>query len=115
MPEWRIPRRDCRVRFDRLASSQAGRRQARGARRIRCRDLMAAPPADTHRRLPTTSTSTLAVPSPEHDSGRWILIRLWNGAVLACFDNEASARSVMAGLADHEVVVLHFESLRSNR
>jgi hypothetical protein len=37
---------------------------------------------------------------------RWVLVRVWDGAVLAAFDDEASARTVMSCADDDEVVVL---------
>ena len=37
---------------------------------------------------------------------RWVLVQIWDGAVLAAFDNEASARAVMSCADDDEVVVL---------
>ena len=37
---------------------------------------------------------------------RWVLVQIWDGAVLAAFDNEASARAVMSNADDDELVVL---------
>jgi hypothetical protein len=37
---------------------------------------------------------------------RWVLVHVWDGAVLAAFDDEASARAVMSCADDDEVVVL---------
>jgi hypothetical protein len=39
---------------------------------------------------------------------RWALVQVWDGAVLARFDNETNAREAMNGADDNEVVVLHF-------
>ena len=36
----------------------------------------------------------------------WVLVQVWDGAVLARFDDEASARTVMSSADDDEVVVL---------
>jgi hypothetical protein len=41
---------------------------------------------------------------------RWILVRVWDGAVLAAFDDEASARTVMSCANDGDVVVLCVET-----
>jgi hypothetical protein len=37
---------------------------------------------------------------------RWALVHVWDGAVLATFDDEAAARQAMNGVDDDEVVVL---------
>lgn len=37
---------------------------------------------------------------------RWALVQVWDGAVLASFNHETSAREAMTGLDDDEVVVL---------
>jgi hypothetical protein len=37
---------------------------------------------------------------------RWMLVQVWDGAVLAAFDDEVSARAVMSCADDDEVVVL---------
>ena len=37
---------------------------------------------------------------------RWALVQVWNGAVLATFADEASAREVMTRANGDEVVVL---------
>jgi hypothetical protein len=37
---------------------------------------------------------------------RWVLVRAWDGGLLAGFDDETKARRAMAGLDDDEVVVL---------
>jgi hypothetical protein len=39
-------------------------------------------------------------------SRHWLLIQVWDGAVLAAFDDEASARKVMSCADDDDVVVL---------
>jgi len=46
-------------------------------------------------------------PRSRSTPGRWGLVRVWDGAVLARFDSEASARAAMSGADDDEVVVLH--------
>ena len=37
---------------------------------------------------------------------QWALVQVWDGAVLASFDHETSAREAMSGVDDDEVVVL---------
>ena len=37
----------------------------------------------------------------------WALVQVWNGAILARFDDEASARKAMSCADDDEVVVLY--------
>jgi len=37
---------------------------------------------------------------------RWAVVQVWNGAVLATFADEASARKAMSRANDDEVVVL---------
>jgi hypothetical protein len=44
-------------------------------------------------------------PSPSRPC-RWVLVHVWDGAVLAAFDDEASARTVMSCADDDDVVVL---------
>ena len=39
--------------------------------------------------------------------GRWALVQVWDGAVLATYDDEVSARDAIIGADDDEVVVLH--------
>jgi len=39
--------------------------------------------------------------------GRWALVQVWDGAALASFDHETSARKAMAVVDDDEVVVLY--------
>jgi hypothetical protein len=41
---------------------------------------------------------------------RWALVQVWNGAVLASFDAETSARRAMAWADDDEVVVVYVGS-----
>jgi len=41
---------------------------------------------------------------------RWVLVRVWDGALLAAFDDEASARAVMSCADDGEVVVLSVQT-----
>jgi hypothetical protein len=41
---------------------------------------------------------------------RWALVQVWNGAVLATFENEANAQAALNGLDDDEVVVLAVRS-----
>jgi hypothetical protein len=50
--------------------------------------------------------------SRKDDPGQWALIRVWDGATLARFDNELTARSAMAGLDDDEVVLLAVDATR---
>jgi len=52
----------------------------------------------SHRRRPARPSSS----RPR----RWVLVHVWDGAVLAAFDDEASARTVMSCADDDEVVVL---------
>ena len=52
----------------------------------------------THRRGPVRRSH----PNPR----RWALVQVWNGAVLATFADEASAREAIATADDNEVVVL---------
>ena len=40
----------------------------------------------------------------------WALVQVWNGAVLATFDDDARARKAMDGFDDDEVVVLSVRS-----
>jgi len=60
---------------------------------------------------PTTRQRSLGarrgcVPS-QPGPGRWALVQVWDGAVLASFDRESSARKAMTGIDDDEVVVLY--------
>jgi len=60
---------------------------------------------------PTTRQRSLGfrrgcVPSQPRP-GRWALVQVWDGAVLASFDRESSARKAMTGIDDDEVVVLY--------
>lgn len=41
---------------------------------------------------------------------RWVLVQVWDGAVLAAFDDETSARAVMSGADDDEIVVLSVDT-----
>ena len=50
------------------------------------------------------------VPRSQSRPGRWGLVQVWNGAVLASFDDETSARRAMAWADDDEVVVLYVAS-----
>ena len=45
-------------------------------------------------------------PRVQSGPGRWALVQVWDAAVLASFDDETSAREVMAGIDGDEVVVL---------
>jgi hypothetical protein len=47
------------------------------------------------------------VPQSPSRPGRWALVQVWDGAVLASFDDETSAREAMAGVDDDELVVLY--------
>jgi len=51
---------------------------------------------------PRRSSALRAPPRP----GSWALVQVWDGALLASFDDEASAREAIAGVAHDEVVVL---------
>jgi hypothetical protein len=48
-----------------------------------------------------------STPQVQPRPGRWALIEVWNGAVLASFDSESAAREAMTGVDDDEVVVLY--------
>jgi hypothetical protein len=50
------------------------------------------------------------VPRSRSRPGRWVLVQVWNGAVLAGFDDETSARRAMSWTDDDEVVVLYVGS-----
>ena len=50
------------------------------------------------------------VPRSQSRPGRWALVQVWNGAVLASFDDETGARRAMAWADDDEVVVLYVAS-----
>jgi hypothetical protein len=41
---------------------------------------------------------------------RWVLVHVWDGAVLAAFDDEASARTVLSCVDDDDVVVLSVDT-----
>ncbi len=47
------------------------------------------------------------VPRLQSRPGRWALVQVWDGALLASFDNETSAREAMTRVDDDEVVVLY--------
>jgi len=50
------------------------------------------------------STRTL----PHTSTGEWVIIQVWDGAVLARFDDELGARAAMTRLDDDdEIAVLH--------
>jgi hypothetical protein len=50
-------------------------------------------------------------PTPSLSKPRqWALVQVWNGAVLATFDDETSARSAKSNADDDEVVVLQVRS-----
>ena len=38
---------------------------------------------------------------------RWALVQVWDGALLATYDDETSARDAMIRVDDDDVVVLH--------
>lgn len=42
--------------------------------------------------------------------GRWALVQVWDGAVLASFEDEARAREAMSRADDDEVVVLYLDT-----
>ena len=50
------------------------------------------------------------VPRSQSRPGRWALVQVWNGAVLASFGDETSARRAMRWADDDEVVVLYVAS-----
>ena len=50
------------------------------------------------------------VPRSHCRSRQWALVQVWNGAVLASFDDETSARRAMSWADDDEVVVLYVRS-----
>jgi hypothetical protein len=45
--------------------------------------------------------------APHTSTGEWLLVQVWDGAVLAHFDDELSARAAMTWLDDDEIVILH--------
>jgi len=50
-------------------------------------------------------------PTPSLSKPRkWALVQVWNGAVLATFDDETSARNANSNADDDEVVVLQVRS-----
>lgn len=51
-----------------------------------------------------------SVPKAPSRPGTWTLVQVWDGAVLARFADEASAREAMTGVDDDEVVVLCIRS-----
>jgi hypothetical protein len=62
-------------------------------------------PVATARQRSRSHRRRQARPSPPRPR-RWVLVHVWDGAVLAAFDDEASARTVMSCADDDEVVVL---------
>jgi len=58
------------------------------------------------RRQRSLSVGRSCVPSQSRP-GRWALVQIWDGAVLASFNDETSAREAMTGVDDDEVVVLY--------
>lgn len=64
---------------------------------------LAAPPQTAARPLPGA-----ALPHTRREE--WALVQVWDGAVLAVFDDEVSARAAISGADDDEVVVLHFNT-----
>jgi uncharacterized protein (DUF2384 family) len=44
---------------------------------------------------------------PPSKPRKWVLVQVWNGAVLAAFDDETSARDTMSRADDDEVVMLY--------
>jgi hypothetical protein len=55
-----------------------------------------------------TARQEISPPGPMRPR-RWALVQVWNGAVLATYDDEASARDAIGGVDDDEVVVLHVD------
>ena len=49
--------------------------------------------------------SNRGVPHPS--TAEWVLVQVWDGAILARFDDELSARAAMTRADDDEIVVLH--------
>jgi len=47
------------------------------------------------------------VRTSQHRPRCWALVQVWDGAVLATYDDEAHARHAISCLDDDEVVVLH--------
>jgi len=58
-------------------------------------------------RARSRSVSRGCVPRSRPRPRRWALVQVWDGAVLARFDTETSAREAMNGADDDEIVVLH--------
>ncbi len=64
-------------------------------------------PANTNERSAPSLARPVGEPDPKSRPGRWALVQVWNGAVLASFDNETSAREAITQVDDDEVVVLY--------
>lgn len=63
--------------------------------------------------LATSQVPTLSsgwIPWSRARPGRWALVQVWDGAVLASFEDETSAREAMIGADDDEVVVLYLDT-----
>jgi hypothetical protein len=59
------------------------------------------------RTLQTGDVEPSTRPLPHTSTGECVIIQVWDGAVLARFDDELGARAAMTRLDDDEIVVLH--------
>jgi hypothetical protein len=62
--------------------------------------------ASPHKRTPRRGRAARLHTKP----GRWALVQVWDGAVIASFDDEAGAREAMIRADDDEVVVLYLDT-----
>jgi hypothetical protein len=62
----------------------------------------------TRQRLRSETGHRLRPPRAGH--GRWVLVQVCDGAALAAFDDEPSARDAMRCADDDEVVVLYVKA-----
>ena len=58
-------------------------------------------------RQPGRSDPRSGAPRPQSKPRRWALVQVWDGALLATYDDEASARDAMTRVDDDNVVVLY--------
>ena len=63
-------------------------------------------PAATARQPSRTDTRS-RVRRSQSRPRRWALVQVWDGAVLATYDDETSARDAITRVDDDDVVVLH--------
>ncbi|HYB25483.1 MAG TPA: hypothetical protein VEF89_02595 [Solirubrobacteraceae bacterium] len=67
---------------------------------------LAAPQIAQQRRDADHHRAALPLAAAKPGPRRWALVQVWDGAVLASFDHETSAREAMTGVDDDEVVAL---------